>query len=217
MESALVSARVPKAKKEAAAAILASLGATASELVNNAYDFLLAEGRLPGRQLSNLSNKRLSRSSCNRARLPSIGAMTLQTATTSGSLLIKGRRVMNLLLDTCVVIDYLGRKEPFYAEAERVMAAGFFGDARLWIAGQTINDAFYVLSKYLGPRRVQAALEALLQVVTPVALSPTIIQTRCVLVGTISRIVSWRYARRAPALIILSRGTPRGSPVRSCR
>lgn len=80
---------------------------------------------------------------------------------------------MNLLLDTCVVIDYLGRKEPFYAEAERVMAAGFFGDARLWIAGQTINDAFYVLSKYLGPRRVQAALETLLQVVTPVALSPT--------------------------------------------
>lgn len=48
MESALVSARVPRAKKEAAAAILASLGATASELVNNAYDFLLAEGRLPG-------------------------------------------------------------------------------------------------------------------------------------------------------------------------
>ena len=77
---------------------------------------------------------------------------------------------MNLLLDTRVVIDYLGRKEPFYAEAERVMAAGFFGDARLWIAGQTINDAFYVLSKYLGPRRVQAALETLLQVVTPVAL-----------------------------------------------
>lgn len=80
---------------------------------------------------------------------------------------------MNLLLDTCVVIDYLGRKEPFYAEAERVMAAGFFGDARLWIAGQTINDAFYVLSKYLDPRRVQAALETLLQVVSPVVLSPT--------------------------------------------
>ena len=41
---------------------------------------------------------------------------------------------MNLLLDTCVVIDYLGRKEPFYAEAERVMAAGFFGDAKLWLS-----------------------------------------------------------------------------------
>jgi len=142
MESALVSARVPKAKKEAAAAILASLGATASELVNNAYDFLLAEGRLPGATAEQPFKQEAFEKSCSRARLPSIGAMTLQMATTSGSLLLKGRRVMNLLLDTCVVIDYLGRKEPFYAEAERVMAAGFFGDAKLWIAGQTINDAF---------------------------------------------------------------------------
>ena len=48
MESALVSARVPKAKKETAAAVLASLGATASDLVNDAFDFVLAEGRMPG-------------------------------------------------------------------------------------------------------------------------------------------------------------------------
>ena len=78
---------------------------------------------------------------------------------------------MNLLLDTCVVIDYLGRKEPFFEQAERVVAAGFFGDAKLWIAGQSINDAFYVLSKYQDSMRVQRAIEAFLQVAMPVSLS----------------------------------------------
>ena len=48
MESALVSARVPKAKKEAACTVLASLGLTASDLVNDAFDFVLAQGRMPG-------------------------------------------------------------------------------------------------------------------------------------------------------------------------
>ena len=44
---------------------------------------------------------------------------------------------MNLLLDTNVLIDYLGRKEPFFANAERIVAAGFFGDATLWMAAQS--------------------------------------------------------------------------------
>lgn len=36
---------------------------------------------------------------------------------------------MNLLLDTCVVIDYRGRKEPFFPAAERIMAVDFFIEA----------------------------------------------------------------------------------------
>ena len=75
---------------------------------------------------------------------------------------------MNLLLDTSVIIDYLGRKEPFFEEAEKIMAAGFFGDAHLWMAGQSLNDAFYVLKKYQGPDKVQQAMGHMLEVVTPV-------------------------------------------------
>ena len=37
---------------------------------------------------------------------------------------------MNLLLDTNVLIDYLGRKPPFFEDAERIVAAGYFGDVR---------------------------------------------------------------------------------------
>lgn len=47
MESALVNARVPRAKKEAGASILESVGATTSELINSAYDYLLEHKELP--------------------------------------------------------------------------------------------------------------------------------------------------------------------------
>lgn len=78
---------------------------------------------------------------------------------------------MNLLLDTNVFIDYIGRKEPFYAAAERVVAAGFFGDARLWVPAQSLKDAFYVLSRHLDPHRIQQAFVKTCEVVTPVGTS----------------------------------------------
>lgn len=78
---------------------------------------------------------------------------------------------MNLLLDTNVVIDYLGRKEPFFELAQQVVAAGFFGDATLWMPAQSAADAFYVLNHYLDSARVQSLLARLFEVVKPVALS----------------------------------------------
>lgn len=47
MESTLVSARIPQAKKEAGVSLLASLGASTSDLINNAFDYLLAHQSLP--------------------------------------------------------------------------------------------------------------------------------------------------------------------------
>ena len=66
---------------------------------------------------------------------------------------------MNLLLDTCVFIDYLGRKEPFFSAAEQVVAAGFFGDAKLWLPVQSLTDAFYVLRKYIPADKLQSMLK----------------------------------------------------------
>ena len=78
---------------------------------------------------------------------------------------------MNLLFDTNVLIDYLGRKEPFFANAERIVAAGFFGDATLWMAAQSPKDAFYVLERYIDPQRIQQALLKAYEIITPVALT----------------------------------------------
>lgn len=44
---AIVSARVPVAVKERGNSILKELGATPSQLVNAAYEYVLAEGKLP--------------------------------------------------------------------------------------------------------------------------------------------------------------------------
>ena len=79
---------------------------------------------------------------------------------------------MNLLVDTCVYIDFLGRKAPFFEEAVQVVAAGYFGDAKLWIASQSINDAFFVLNRYMDSQKIQQAIAESLAVFTPVALSP---------------------------------------------
>ena len=65
---------------------------------------------------------------------------------------------MNLLLDTSVLIDFLGRKEPFFDAAQRVVAAGFFGDVNLWTPVQSLKDAFYVLEHYVDSHAVQQAM-----------------------------------------------------------
>ena len=65
---------------------------------------------------------------------------------------------MNLLLDTNVIIDYLGRKAPFFENAEKIIAAGYFGDVQLWAPAQSFKDAFYVLAHYADPARIQDAI-----------------------------------------------------------
>ncbi len=47
MDSTLVSARVPRAKKDAGVGVLASLGATTSDLINCAFDYVLSHHELP--------------------------------------------------------------------------------------------------------------------------------------------------------------------------
>lgn len=48
MNTTLVSARVTQAKKEATVRVLDSIGATVSDLINQAFDYVLREHRLPG-------------------------------------------------------------------------------------------------------------------------------------------------------------------------
>lgn len=78
---------------------------------------------------------------------------------------------MNLLLDTNVLIDYVGSREPFFDDAKKILAAGFFNYAKLWVSAQSIKDAYYVLSNYADQKHVQRALRRTLDVVAPVSLS----------------------------------------------
>lgn len=47
MDTTLVSARLSRAKKERAGSILESIGATASDLINSAYDYVIETHQLP--------------------------------------------------------------------------------------------------------------------------------------------------------------------------
>ena len=47
MQDTLVSARMPQAKKERARGALAAIGATTSDLINSAFDYVIAMGQLP--------------------------------------------------------------------------------------------------------------------------------------------------------------------------
>lgn len=47
MDNTLVSARVPRAKKERASSVLASIGATTSDLINSAFDYVITNKELP--------------------------------------------------------------------------------------------------------------------------------------------------------------------------
>ena len=67
MESALVSARVPHAKKEAAAALLETLGSTTSELINCAFEYLIENKSLPVSKANELRDKHAFASFVNEA------------------------------------------------------------------------------------------------------------------------------------------------------
>lgn len=52
MESAMVNARVPQAKRDLGLSVLESIGATTTELINGAFDYLIENRALPQGQCS---------------------------------------------------------------------------------------------------------------------------------------------------------------------
>lgn len=77
---------------------------------------------------------------------------------------------MNLLLDTNVFIDYLGRKEPYYSDARQIVMAAFFGDVKLWVPAQSVTDAYYVLRKYVDSQALQKVITSAFEFISPVDL-----------------------------------------------
>lgn len=64
---------------------------------------------------------------------------------------------MNLLLDTNIVIDYFGRRQPYFEEWGRLEVMRELGDAELWVSSESFTDTFYLLRKAVDPSALQAA------------------------------------------------------------
>lgn len=67
---------------------------------------------------------------------------------------------MKLLLDTCVLIDYFGRRDPFFEACNSLRVGEWFGEFELWASAKSFTDVFYVLSRHIPPDDIQRAFRA---------------------------------------------------------
>ena len=66
-----------------------------------------------------------------------------------------------VLLDTNIIVDGLGVREPFYEPARRVLLCGRVGEFELWSASSQFTDLIYILSNGGAKDRLAPALSAL--------------------------------------------------------
>ncbi len=64
---------------------------------------------------------------------------------------------MRVLIDTNALIDYFGRREPYFSVWTQLNAMQILGDLEMWVAPQSYTDAFYILSKHVDSEALQAA------------------------------------------------------------
>ena len=62
--------------------------------------------------------------------------------------------MLNLLVDTNIIVDCLKERQPFYEDACKLVMLGVMKDATLWISNTQVTDAFYLLTD--GGRRSRA-------------------------------------------------------------
>ena len=82
----------------------------------------------------------------------------------------------HFFLDTNVVFDYLGRREPNGAAAVALFQAAYEGKATLYVASLTYSHVFYTLWKQLGAQVAREALRKLAQLGKVVAVDATTVQ-----------------------------------------
>jgi len=63
-----------------------------------------------------------------------------------------------LFLDTNVVIDLLGEREPFYNSAAKIATLADKTKAKLFVSALTYSTVFYILSKFEGTEEVKDKL-----------------------------------------------------------
>ena len=73
---------------------------------------------------------------------------------------------MRVLIDTNVLIDYLGERQPFFNFAWRIINACDVGELDGCISAQSIADMFYILRKDMSESERRMALLALCDIFT---------------------------------------------------
>ena len=82
----------------------------------------------------------------------------------------------HFFLDTNVVFDYLGRREPNGAAAAALFQAAYEGRATLHVASLSFSHVFYTLRKQFGAQAAREALRKLARLVHVVAVDEVVVQ-----------------------------------------
>jgi len=64
----------------------------------------------------------------------------------------------NVFIDTNIVLDLLGRREPFYQDAAQLFSLADRGKIKLCVSSLTIANSHYVLSKLASAKEARAIL-----------------------------------------------------------
>ena len=79
---------------------------------------------------------------------------------------------MDLMLDANIVLDHVGRREPFYELSRRVCLLGVVGEARTFVTTSMVTDLFHLLRKDYGSREAQRMIQEDLAFLEMVSMTP---------------------------------------------
>lgn len=72
---------------------------------------------------------------------------------------------MNVLIDTNVILDILGKREPFVRHSSAILILAAKGKLSASITANTVTDIYYLMKKYLqNPEAIKNALLGLMEV-----------------------------------------------------
>ena len=69
--------------------------------------------------------------------------------------------LQKLLLDTNIVIDFIGQRGPFYKDAKLLMLCGRVGEFSLWISSSQVTDIIFIMTDGGKRKKVPETLEKL--------------------------------------------------------
>jgi predicted nucleic acid-binding protein len=72
------------------------------------------------------------------------------------------RKVKRLFLDTNIIIDFLGNREPFGKFAKTIFKKGYNGEVELWTSDNSITTTYYILAKIEGEEKARRLISKLL-------------------------------------------------------
>ncbi|WP_172135235.1 PIN domain-containing protein [Adlercreutzia sp. ZJ473] len=79
---------------------------------------------------------------------------------------------MDLMIDVNVILDHIGRREPFYELSRRVCLLGITGEANTYISANMATDVYYLLRKDYGSSEAQRMIEEDLSFLQIVGITP---------------------------------------------